>query len=153
MLYQYAKYKKYDVSVSTSTNLNGFTDSKRVSNWAYEAVKWAVERGIISGKGNASTGYRIAPTEKATRIECAAMLNKFSEVYADAPKIGEEDLEEPLALPEEDIEDLPLPADETEDVIIDEDEEKEEDDEDVPSEDEADMNEEEINSEDDSEVD
>ena len=106
-----------------------------MDSWALTAVKWAVERGIISGKGNASTGYRIAPTEKATRIECAAMLNKFSEVYADAPKIGEEDLEEPLALPEEEIEDFPMPADETEDVIID-DEEEETEDEDIPSEDE-----------------
>ena len=134
MLYKYAVYKKYDVNISDTASLDNFTDANKVDSWALTAVKWAVERGIISGKGNASTGYRIAPTEKATRIECAAMLNKFSEVYADAPKIGEEDLEEPLALPEEEVEDLPIPADETEDVIIDEDEETE--DEDIPSEDE-----------------
>ena len=135
MLYKYAVYKKYDVNISDTTSLDNFTDANKVDSWALTAVKWAVERGIISGKGNASTGYRIAPTEKATRIECAAMLNKFSEVYADAPKIGEEDLEEPLALPEEEIEDFPMPADETEDVIID-DEEEETEDEDIPSEDE-----------------
>ncbi len=144
MFYKYAGSKGFDVSVKPSTTLDGFTDANKVDFWALTAVKWAVERGIISGKGNASAGYRIAPTEKATRIECAAMMNKFSEIYANAPKLGDEDLEEPLALPEEDIEDIPVPADETEDIIIDEDEEIKDDeikvdeikDEDVPSEDE-----------------
>ena len=150
MLYKYAAYKKYDVTISGTTSLDNFTDAGKVSDWAVTAVKWAVERGIISGKGNAQTGYRIAPTEKATRIECAAMLNKFSEVYADAPKIGEEDLEEPLALPEEEIEDFPMPADETEDVIID-DEEEETEDEDIPSEDENEDEDEDVPSEDENE--
>ena len=149
MLYKYAVYKKYDVSVKETTTLDSFTDANKVDSWALTAVKWAVERGIISGKGNASAGYRIDPTGKATRVECAAMMNKFSEIYANPPKMGDEDLEEPLALPEEEIEDLPLPADETEDVIIDEDV----DDENDPSKNEADMNEEEINPEEDSEVD
>ena len=125
MFYKYAVSKGFDVSVKPSTTLDGFADASRVDSWALTAVKWAVERGIISGKGNASAGYRIAPTEKATRVECAAMMNKFSEIYANSPKMGDEDLEEPLALPEEEIEDLPVPADETEDVIIDEEEETE----------------------------
>ena len=146
MLYKYAQYKHYDVSVKASTDLSGFSDANKISSWAVTAVKWAVERGIISGKGSAGDGYRVAPAEKASRIECAAMINKFSEVYANAPKMGDEDLEEPLALPEEEIEDVPVPADETEDVIIDEDEE-EGDDEDVPSKDEKDTKEEEIKDE------
>ncbi|MBQ6637824.1 MAG: S-layer homology domain-containing protein [Lachnospiraceae bacterium] len=145
MFYKYAVSKNLDVTVKPSTTLDGFTDAKKVDSWARTAVKWAVERGIISGKGNASAGYRIAPTEKATRVECAAMMNKFSEVYSGAPKMGDEDLEEPLALPEENIEDLPLPADETEDVIIDDEEEAE--DNDVPSENEKDTDEGEMNPE------
>ena len=127
MFYKYAVSKNLDVTVKPSTTLDGFTDANKVDSWALTAVKWAVERGIISGKGNASAGYRIDPIGKTTRIECAAMMNKFSEIYANPPKMGEEDLEEPLALPEEEIEDLPLPADETEDVIIDEEEENPED--------------------------
>ena len=138
MFYKYAVYKGYDVSIKATTNLDGFTDASKVDSWAVEAIKWAVERGIISGKGNATDGYRIAPTSSATRIECAAMMNKFSEVYSGAPKMGDEDLEEPLALPEENIEDLPMPSDEMEEVIVDE----EEEDEDVPSEDEKDTDEE-----------
>ena len=151
MFYKYASYKGYDVSIKATTNLDGFTDASKVDSWAVEAIKWAVERGIISGKGNATDGYRIAPTSSATRIECAAMMNKFSEVYSGAPKMGDEDLEEPLALPEENIEDLPVPADETEDVIIDDKEETE--DNDVPSEDEKDTDEGEINPEEESEED
>ena len=155
MFYKYAVSKGFDVSIKPSTTLDGFSDSKKVDSWALTAVKWAVERGIISGKGNASTGYRIAPTEKATRVECAAMMNKFSEIYANAPKLGDEDLEEPLALPEEEIEDLPVPSDETEDVIIDEDEEIKDDeikddeikDDDVPSKDETDADDVDENSE------
>ena len=107
-----------------STTLDGFTDANKVDSWALTAVKWAVERGIISGKGNASTGYRIDPIGKATRVECAAMMNKFSEIYANAPKMGIEDLEEPLALPEEEIEDLPVPGDEIIDDIDDTDSEE-----------------------------
>ena len=149
MFYKYAVSKGFNVDIKPSTTLDGFADANKVDSWALTAVKWAVERGIISGKGNASAGYRIAPTEKATRVECAAMMNKFSEIYANAPKLGEEDLEEPLALPEEEIEDLPVPADETEDVIIDE----EEEDEDVPSEDEKETDEAESDSEEEAEVD
>ncbi|MBQ1488191.1 MAG: S-layer homology domain-containing protein, partial [Lachnospiraceae bacterium] len=155
MFYKYAVSKGFDVSIKPSTTLDGFSDSKKVDSWALTAVKWAVERGIISGKGNASAGYRIAPTEKATRVECAAMMNKFSEIYANAPKMGDDDLEEPLALPEEEIEDLPVPSDETEDVIIDEDEEIKDDeikddeikDDDVPSKDETDADDVDENSE------
>ena len=124
MFYKYAVYKGYDVSIKASTNLDGFTDASKVDFWAVEAIKWAVERGIISGKGNATDGYRIAPTSSATRIECAAMMNKFSEVYSGA-KLGEEDLEDPIALPMEEVEDLPVPSDEIEDIIDDEDTEDE----------------------------
>ena len=150
MFYKYAVYCKYNVDVDSNVTLETFTDANTVHDWALPAVKWAVSRGIISGKGNAESGYRIDPTAGATRAECAAMMNKFSEIYANAPKMGTEDLEEPLALPEEEIEDLPIPADETEDVIIDEDEKEK--DEDVPLDDEKEAEEEEINYEENSEV-
>ena len=127
MLYKYAVYKKYDVSVKDTTTLDNFTDANKVDSWALTAVKWAVERGIISGKGNAQSGYRIAPTEKATRIECAAMLNKFDEFYAGALTFVIEDIEEPLALPEEGIEDGPVPEEDPEDIIDEEEDDSEED--------------------------
>ncbi|MBR3638613.1 MAG: S-layer homology domain-containing protein, partial [Lachnospiraceae bacterium] len=121
MLYKYAKYCGYDVSISESTTLDGFADADKVHDWALDAVKWAVERKIISGKGSGSN-LKIAPEQGATRIECAAMLNKFSEVCT-VVVIPDEILEEPLALPMEDIEETPASEDQIEDVIVDEDEE------------------------------
>ena len=118
MFYKYAQYKNYDVSVKASTTLDKFTDAGKVSSWAVTAIKWAVERGIISGQGNESEGLRIAPKEGATRIECAAMMNKFDEVYKNALKAGIDEIEEPLALPEEEIEDISLPEEELEEDII-----------------------------------
>ena len=89
-------------------------------------MKWAVERGIISGKGNESEGLRINPKQGATRIECAAMMNRFDEVYKNALKAGIEEIEEPLALPEEEMEDNPASKDGMEEDLIPE-EQKEED--------------------------
>ena len=126
MFYKYAQYKNYDVSVKASTTLDGFTDAGKVSSWAVTAVKWAVERGIISGKGNESEGLRINPKQGATRIECAAMMNRFDEVYKNALKAGIEEIEEPLALPEEEMEDNPASKDGMEEDLIPE-EQKEED--------------------------
>ena len=131
MFYRYAVYKNYNVSVSASTTLDGFTDAGKVDSWAITAMKWAVERGIISGKGNASAGYRLDPTKGATRAECAAMMNKFDEIYSKSLKTEDEDLEEPIALPMEEIEDIPVPEEESEEIIEDEDavpEDKEEED-------------------------
>lgn len=124
MFYKYAKYKNYDVSVSPSTTLDSFIDAGKVSSWSLEAIKWAVERGIISGKGSAEAGYRIDPQSGATRIECAAMMNRFDEVYPKLLTIILEEEEEPLALPEEEMEDISIPGDEM-DVIIEEDSEEE----------------------------
>ena len=130
MLYKYAQYKKYDTSIKTTTDLSQFTDKDKVHNWAYDAVRWAVERNIISGKGSAETGLRIDPTKGATRVECAAMINKFCEYYDGIQAYVIEDYEEPIALPAEETEDIPLPGDEEiiddeiiddEDVIDDED--------------------------------
>ena len=118
MLYKYAQYCGYDVTISESTTLDGFADADKVHSWALDAVKWAVERKIISGKGK-SPDLRIAPDQSATRIECAAMLNRFSEVCTLA-MIPDEILEEPIALPMEDIEESPASIEEPEEDIEDE---------------------------------
>ncbi|MBQ6638569.1 MAG: S-layer homology domain-containing protein [Lachnospiraceae bacterium] len=132
MFYKYAKSMKYDVSVKSSATLDGFTDAGKVSSWALTAVKWAVERGIISGKGSAEKGYRIDPGQGATRAECAAMMNKFDEVYSGGLKTVDEQLEEPLELPMEDIEeDVLIPGDEIEDAVDEEDSNPEEEIEDI----------------------
>ena len=145
MFYKFAVYNGYDVSVKASTSLDKFTDANKVDSWALTAVKRAVERGIISGKGNATDGYRIDPLKGATRIECAAMMNKFDEVYKNALKANAEDLEEPLALPVEEVEEAPVADEKIEDVVDEEDNIESEvvvpSDEDVIDEDDADSRE------------
>ena len=75
MLYQYAQYQKYDVSGSLSGSLSGFADGANTSSWAVEAVEWAVQNGLLSGKD----GSRLDPTGTATRAEVAAILMRFCE--------------------------------------------------------------------------
>lgn len=66
MLYRYAKAKK------TETDLTEFNDIVNVSSWASEAMAWAVESGIITGKNGA-----LDPQGNASRAEVATMLERF----------------------------------------------------------------------------
>ncbi|HML35930.1 MAG TPA: M14 family metallopeptidase [Bacillota bacterium] len=70
-LYRYAKYSGMDLSGTGS--LAGFTDSSRVSDFAAEAMSWAVGSGIVSG----TTGATLNPQATATRAELATMLMRF----------------------------------------------------------------------------
>lgn len=67
MLYNYAG------KPATSGALSAFTDADHVSFWAENAIKWAVENKIISGKGNGI----LDPKGTATRAEAATMLMKY----------------------------------------------------------------------------
>ena len=71
MIYNFAKYKgKYK---TPTTAITQFKDHTSVSPYAKEAIKWAVQNGLISGKDN---GTRLDPKGTATRAECAKMLLK-----------------------------------------------------------------------------
>ncbi|MBO5340352.1 MAG: S-layer homology domain-containing protein, partial [Oscillospiraceae bacterium] len=73
ILRQYAKVKGYDVS--ESADLTAFVDADQVSPWALEALEWACEQGLISGKG----GSVLDPGGRATRAEVATILMNFME--------------------------------------------------------------------------
>lgn len=62
-------------SPSTSKNLTGYADANAVSDWAVEALAWAVDNGIISGM----SGSSLAPQNTATRAQVAVMLIQFVE--------------------------------------------------------------------------
>lgn len=73
MLYNYAKYKGIDVSVGEDTNILSYDDAFDISDYAYEALQWAVGDGIMGGM----TESTIAPQNLATRAQVAAMLHRF----------------------------------------------------------------------------
>jgi uncharacterized repeat protein (TIGR02543 family) len=75
ILYNYAKYKGYDVSVGEDTNILSYKDARSVSEYAYSALQWACGAGIIDGDDN---GY-LNPRNSASRAEVAAMLQRFVE--------------------------------------------------------------------------
>ena len=72
MLYRYAQYKGYDVSVGENTNILSYPDFSTVSEYAVEALQWACGAGIISGKDGL-----LDPAGSATRAEVATMLMRF----------------------------------------------------------------------------
>lgn len=76
MMYRYAQYKAYDVS--KKADFSGFADAEKVSDFAKEAMEWAVGTGIISGK---SDGTVLDPQGNANRAECATIIMRFMEMY------------------------------------------------------------------------
>ena len=71
MLYRYAKTIGMDTK--TSANLSSFHDGGKVSDWASEAMRWAVGSGIITGRTNGD----LDPSGSATRAEVAIMLQRL----------------------------------------------------------------------------
>ena len=78
MLRSYASYKKYDTKASGS--LSSFTDAKSVPSWATDSLKWAVSKGVVSGKST-KKGMAIAPNDNASRAESATMLKNFADAF------------------------------------------------------------------------
>ena len=81
LLWRYAKYQGYDVSVGEDTNILSYTDAFGVSTWAIPAVQWACGSGVISGlpDGNA---LKLDPQGTATRAQVATMMMNFCENIA-----------------------------------------------------------------------
>lgn len=75
ILYRYAKTTGAEANANGS--LAGFTDSAQISEFAAEAMKWAVGNGIISGTADT----RLNPKATATRAEVAAMLVRSLELF------------------------------------------------------------------------
>lgn len=78
MLYRYVQYKGYDTTQS-GTGVQTFTDYGDISDWALEGVTWAVNAGLLGGKGNGI----LDPTGYATRAEVAQILMNFCETIAE----------------------------------------------------------------------
>ena len=55
------------------SHVDAFNDAANVSDWAKAAMNWALENGILGGKG----GKMLDPTGMATRAELAQMIKNF----------------------------------------------------------------------------
>lgn len=67
MLYNYSERPE------TTKSLSRFPDANKVSSWAVDSMKWAVENGIISGMGNGT----LTPQGNATRVQTATIMTKY----------------------------------------------------------------------------
>lgn len=76
ILYRYAQYKKYDVSVGEETNILSFNDAFDISEYAIPAMQWACGEGLIVGAGNS-----LMPFGNATRAQVATILYRFCQSY------------------------------------------------------------------------
>ena len=76
MMYRYAAYKGYDTSVKA--DFSQYQDAGRVSDFAREAMQWAVGEQIITGKYNET---QLDPQGNASRAECATIMMRFIEKY------------------------------------------------------------------------
>jgi len=74
ILYRYAKYKKYNTSAGDS--VKSYDDIAEVSDWAVEAINWAVENEIVQGDGD-----RLMPKGDGTRAQSAAMIQRFCDMF------------------------------------------------------------------------
>ena len=72
MLYRYAKYLKAD-DLDVRGDLTAFADSSSVSEFAKEAMAWAVGTGLISGTSDGT----LMPQGITVRAEGAAVISRF----------------------------------------------------------------------------
>ena len=75
ILYRYAVYKGYDVSIGEDTNILSYADFADLSEYAIPAMQWACGAGVITGVTDAT----LVPQGVATRAQVAAMLMRFCE--------------------------------------------------------------------------
>lgn len=71
MLWNYADMFGYNVS--GGAELSGYADSAEISDWAREAMSWAVKNGIVNGVGS----NKLSPQGTATRAQLAAIMQRF----------------------------------------------------------------------------
>lgn len=72
MLKGYAESLGIDTSARTDVSI--FSDASKISNYALEAIQWAVAEGVMAGSGE-----KLNPLGNATRAEGAAMIRSFCE--------------------------------------------------------------------------
>lgn len=78
ILYRFTKHMGQDVS--SSTDLATFADCHKYSHWSQDALAWAVNKAVITGKLSENRMY-LHPTDVASRGDIALILYRFYHRY------------------------------------------------------------------------
>ena len=78
MMYRYAEYKGY--SLEGGVDYSQYKDAANVSDFAKEAMSWAVGNGVITGKYDET---QLDPQGEASRAECAIIMMRFIETFGE----------------------------------------------------------------------
>lgn len=73
MLFRYAQ--KLGLDTTVRADLSNYEDADQVSDWAVEAMRWAVGAGLVQGTSNTT----ISPKGTATRAQAATFIMRFME--------------------------------------------------------------------------
>ena len=71
IIYRYSEAR--DADISSQADLSSYTDAQKISNWAQNAMEWAVGVGLISGRSPTT----LVPQGEMTRAEVAQMLMNY----------------------------------------------------------------------------
>jgi len=71
ILYRYAQYKGYDTTQGVMV-LQEFADYDTISKYAFNALGWTVNAGLMQGSDN-----NLMPSGSATRAQVATILQRF----------------------------------------------------------------------------
>ncbi|MEG1500426.1 MAG: S-layer homology domain-containing protein [Clostridiales bacterium] len=82
IIYNYAKFSGLDTN--QTADIKGFADYKKVSPWAEKQLQWAFATGLLKGGANNT----LAPQDKATRAEVAAITERFCSLLNSNAKIS-----------------------------------------------------------------
>lgn len=85
ILYRYSQYRGYDTSASGRTS--SFSDSARISSYAFVSMNWAVSKGLLSGVSTST----LAPSGNADRAQVATILMRFQEEIVGSSENGIEE--------------------------------------------------------------
>ena len=77
ILYRYAQYKGYDVSIGEDTKILSYKDASNISEYAIPTMQWACGAGLFQ----ASDG-NLTPQGQVSRAQVAAFLHQFGENVA-----------------------------------------------------------------------
>ena len=83
ILYRYAQYKGYDVSIGEDTNILSFNDALTVSEYAIPAMQWACGSGMVNGIAQEGEMF-LAPKDTTTRAQIATLMMRFQGIFTTA---------------------------------------------------------------------